>query len=72
MTPRLSFWSTSDTSNIGGDVISFTNQKYVKSDSKSLVSEYVGTLNNDEYIEMEKQVRRYSHQVYSIRNLIEQ
>ena len=33
------------------------------SDSKSLVSEYVGTLNNDEYIEMEKQVRAYSHQV---------
>ena len=24
------FWSTSDTSNIGGDAISLTNQKYVK------------------------------------------
>ena len=35
----------------------------LNSDSKSLVSEYVGTLNNDEYIEMEKQVRAYSHQV---------
>lgn len=35
----------------------------LNSESKSLVSEYVGTLNNDEYIEMEKQVRAYSHQV---------
>lgn len=35
----------------------------LNSDSKSLVSEYIGTLNNDEYIEMEKQVRAYSHQV---------
>ena len=35
----------------------------LNSDSKSLVSEYVGTLNNDEYIGMEKQVRAYSHQV---------
>lgn len=35
----------------------------LNSDSKSLVSEYVGTLNNDEYIDMEKQVRAYSHQV---------
>lgn len=24
------FWSTSDNSNIGGDVISFTNQRYVE------------------------------------------
>lgn len=35
----------------------------LNSESKSLVSEYVGTLNNDEYIDMEKQVRAYSHQV---------
>ena len=35
----------------------------LNSDSKLLVSEYVGTLNNDEYIDMEKQVRAYSHQV---------
>ena len=35
----------------------------LNSDSKSLVSEYVGTLSNDEYIDMEKQVRAYSHQV---------
>ena len=35
----------------------------LNSDSKSLVSEYVGTLNNDEYIDMEKQVRAYGHQV---------
>lgn len=35
----------------------------LNSDSKSLVSEYVGTLSNDEYIDMEKQVRAYGHQV---------
>jgi hypothetical protein len=35
----------------------------LNSDSKSLVSEYVGTLNNDDYIDMEKQVRAYGHQV---------
>lgn len=35
----------------------------LNSESKSLVSEYVGTLNNDEYIDMEKQVGAYSHQV---------
>lgn len=35
----------------------------LNSDSKSLVSEYVGTLNNDEYIDMEKNVRAYGHQV---------
>ena len=31
--------------------------------SKSTISEYVGKLNNEEYIDMEKQVRAYSHQV---------
>ena len=31
--------------------------------SKSAISEYVGTLNNDDYIDMEKQVRAYGHQV---------
>ena len=35
----------------------------LNSDSKSLVSEYVGNLNNDDYIDMEKQVRAYGHQV---------
>ena len=33
------------------------------STSKSTISEYIGTLNNDEYIDMEKNVRAYSHQV---------
>lgn len=33
------------------------------STSKSAISEYVGKLNNDEYIDMEKNVRVYSHQV---------
>lgn len=36
----------------------------LNSDSKTLVSEYVGTLTNDEYIDMEKNVRAYGHQVY--------
>lgn len=31
--------------------------------SKSTISEYVGKLNNEEYIDMEKQVRAYGHQV---------
>ena len=31
--------------------------------SKSTISEYVGKLNNEEYIDMEKQVRACSHQV---------
>lgn len=35
----------------------------LNSDSKSTISEYIGTLNNDEYIDMEKNVRAYSHQV---------
>lgn len=35
----------------------------VDSASKSAISEYVGTLNNDDYIDMEKQVRAYGHQV---------
>lgn len=33
------------------------------SGSKSTISEYVGKLNNEEYIDMEKQVRAYGHQV---------
>ena len=33
------------------------------STSKSAISEYVGQLNNDDYIDMEKQVRAYGHQV---------
>lgn len=33
------------------------------SGSKSTISEYIGKLNNEEYIDMEKQVRAYSHQV---------
>lgn len=33
------------------------------STSKSAISEYVGTLSNDYYIDMEKQVRAYGHQV---------
>lgn len=33
------------------------------STSKSAVSEYVGNLSNDDYIDMEKQVRAYGHQV---------
>ena len=36
----------------------------LNSDSKTLVSEYVGTLTNDEYIDMEKNVRAYGHQVH--------
>lgn len=35
----------------------------LSSDSKLLVSEYVGTSSNDDYIELEKQVRAYGHQV---------
>lgn len=35
----------------------------LSSKSKSLVSEYVGNLSNDDYIGMEKQVRAYGHQV---------
>lgn len=35
----------------------------IDSPSKSAISEYVGNLNNDKYIEIEKQVRAYSHQV---------
>lgn len=35
----------------------------LNSDAKSLVSEYVGTLSNDDYIGIEKQVRAYGHQV---------
>lgn len=35
----------------------------LNSDSKTLISEYVGTLNNDDYIDMEKNVRAYGHQV---------
>lgn len=31
--------------------------------SKSAISEYIGTLNNDEYIDMEKNVRAYGSQV---------
>lgn len=31
--------------------------------SKSTISDYVGKLNNEEYIDMEKQVRAYGHQV---------
>lgn len=33
------------------------------SGSKSTISEYVGKLNNEEYIDMEKQVRAYGHRV---------
>lgn len=33
------------------------------STSKSAISEYVGTLSNDDYIDVEKQVRAYGHQV---------
>lgn len=33
------------------------------STSKSAISDYVGNLNNDGYIDMEKQVRAYGHQV---------
>lgn len=33
------------------------------STSKSAISEYVGQLNNDDYIDVEKQVRAYGHQV---------
>ena len=35
----------------------------LNSSSKSSVSEYIGNLSNDEYIDMEKQVRAYNHQV---------
>ena len=35
----------------------------LNSSSKSTISEYVGKLNNEEYIDTEKQVRAYSHQV---------
>lgn len=35
----------------------------LNSTSKSAISEYIGTLNNDEYIDMEKNVRAYSNQV---------
>lgn len=35
----------------------------LNSTSKSTISEYIGTLNNEEYIDMEKNVRAYSHQV---------
>lgn len=35
----------------------------LNSTSKSAISEYVGKLSNDEYIDMEKQVRAYGHQV---------
>lgn len=35
----------------------------LNSSSKSVISEYVGTLSNDDYIDMEKQVRAYGHQV---------
>ena len=35
----------------------------LNSSSKPSVSEYIGNLSNDEYIDMEKQVRAYSHQV---------
>ena len=35
----------------------------LNSTSKSTISEYIGTLNNDEYIDMEKNVRAYGHQV---------
>lgn len=35
----------------------------LNSNSKSTISEYIGTLNNDEYIDMEKNVRAYGHQV---------
>ena len=35
----------------------------LNSSSKSAISEYVGNLSNDEYIDMEKQVRAYGHQV---------
>lgn len=35
----------------------------LNSDSKSAIAEYVGTLSNDDYIDMEKQVRAYGHQV---------
>lgn len=33
------------------------------STSKSAISEYIGTLSNDGYIDIEKQVRAYGHQV---------
>lgn len=33
------------------------------STSKSSISEYIGKFNNDEYIDMEKQVRAYGHRV---------
>ena len=35
----------------------------LSSESKLLVSEYVGNSSNDEYIDMEKQVRAYGHRV---------
>lgn len=35
----------------------------LNSTSKSAVSEYIGSLINDEYIDIEKQVRAYGHQV---------
>ena len=35
----------------------------LNSTSKSAISEYVGTLSNDDYIDMEKQVRAYGNQV---------
>ena len=35
----------------------------LNSTSKSSISEYIGTLNNNEYIDMEKNVRAYSNQV---------
>jgi hypothetical protein len=35
----------------------------LNSTSKSTISEYIGTLNNDEYIDMEKNIRAYSNQV---------
>lgn len=35
----------------------------IDSSSKSAISEYVGNLDNDKYIEIEKQVRAYGHQV---------
>ncbi len=50
MTTRLFFWSTSDTSNIS-EVMSYHSpiKNTLNSDSKSLVSECVGTLNNDDH-----------------------
>lgn len=35
----------------------------LNSSSKSSVSEYIGNLSNDGYIDIEKQIRAYSHQV---------